>query len=242
MSGLKLGDLVLDPRRAVYISSLSAVVCSGLHGALQVGISGGLRGVMERIDGVLDLYRPEFLVVLGPVSSDSTNSFESALTGMARRWGKRAKIQLVARQADGDVRAMAEALGCEVHHELVWGRYRFVESDPCNNLELQLMTVQGAPNYGVKVGGRPFGGMKLPVFLKGFGRLTLPSSNPTQQPLSVFQPELERSDVFAVGHQRVLPLGKVGDLKPFKGIARGLPISKATLGARRRDLKAPSAD
>ncbi|MBI3558285.1 MAG: hypothetical protein HY074_18615 [Deltaproteobacteria bacterium] len=242
MSGLRLGDLILDSRRLAYIPSLRAVVCAGLPEALQVGIAGGLRGVLERVDGALAEYNPEFLVVLGSMNSASPTALGSAFAGMSRRWGKHAKLMFVATTPDPDARATAEALGGEVHHELVWGHYRFVEAEDLGNLEVQLLTISGSPHYAVKVGNRPFGGMKLPVFLKGLGRLTLPSMAPNASLSSVFQPALDRFDIFAVGHQRVLPLGKVRDIKPLKGIARGLPISKATLGARRRAPKAPLAD
>lgn len=242
MSGLKLGDLILDPRRVLYIPSLRAVVCTGLQEGLQVSIADGLRGVIERVDATLAEYKPEFFVVLGSLSSSSGVSYESALAGMARRWGRKTRIQLVSRDPDAEVRAMAEALGCEVHNELVWGKYRFVESEEPHALELQLLTISGSPHYSIRVGNRPFGGMKLAVFLKGLGRLNLPSMNPQEAGASVFKQGLDRCDVFAVGHQRVLPMGKVGDLKPFKGIGRGLPISKATLGARRRGPKGPLAD
>ncbi len=244
MSGLRLGDLILDSRRLAYIPSLRAVVCAGLPEALQVGIAGGLRGVLERVDGALADYSPEFMIVLGSMNSTSAsaNALGSAFAGMSRRWGGKTKLVFVASKPDGEARATAEALGCEVHHELVWGHYRFVEAENLGNLEVQLLTISGSPHYAVKVGNRPFGGMKLPVFLKGLGRLTLPSMAPNASLSSVFQPALDRFDIFAVGHQRVLPLGKVRDLKSLKGIARGLPISKATLGARRRVPKAPSAD
>lgn len=236
MSGLKLGDLILDPRRVVYIPSLRALVCAGLQDALGVGIAGGLRGVIEKIDSALVEYKPESFVVLGSLVSKSSSVFESALTGMSRRWGKKVKLQLVSTKPDGDARALAEALGCEVHNELVWERYRFVEAHDDHGVELQLMTVAGHPNYCVKVGSRPFGGMKLAVFLKGFGRLTLPSTDPSASVTSVFKGGLERCDVFAVGHQRVLPMGKVGALKPHQGIVRGVPLAKSTLGTRRRGL------
>ncbi|MBI3542592.1 MAG: hypothetical protein HY075_04885 [Deltaproteobacteria bacterium] len=212
-----------------------------MHSGLQTSISDGLRGVIERVDSLLNEYQPEFFVVLGSGgASSSSTSFGSALAGMANRWGKRAKLQLVAQNAQADFRETAKALGCEVHNELVWGRYRFVEREDRNNLEVQLLTICGGAHYSLRVGAGPFGGMKLPVFLKGFGRLTLPSVDPTATPTSVFRPGFERCDVFAVGHQRVLPLGKVCDLKSVKGIVRGLPISKATLAARRRAPAEPS--
>lgn len=241
MSGLRLGDLVLDPRRAIFVSSLRALVCADLHSALRIGIAGGLRGILKRVDGLIADYNPEFFVILGPLAAPSIASLESALCGMARRWGKRTKLQLVASEPDNDVRAMAETLGCEVHNELIWGRYRFVEKET-QKVELKLMTILGEPRYAIKVGSKPFGGMKLSVFLKGFGRLTIPSMDPNAAVSSVFHPGLERCDVFAAGYQRVLPLGKVADLKPYNGIGRGLPITKATLGAKRFTVKEPTAN
>ncbi|MEW6058334.1 MAG: hypothetical protein AB1540_17165, partial [Bdellovibrionota bacterium] len=160
MSGLKLGDLIFDPRRVVYIPSLKAVVCSGLLDALKVSIVDGLRAVLERVDAVIEDHRPESLVILGSFTQDS------ALRGLMRRWGKRTKIHLVADSIDSDARDLAETLGAEVHHELVWGQYRFVTQSSEQDAELQLFTVIGKPNYSVRVGRRPFGGMKLAVFLK----------------------------------------------------------------------------
>ena len=236
--GLKLGDLILDPRRVVYIPSLNAVVCAGLHEALSIGISGGLRGVLERMDAVLETYKPEALIILGL----GDLSEKSPVTGIARRWGKQTKIHFVTNESQADGRMIAEALGCEVHHELVWGRYRFVESEKKGVLEVQLLTIVGHPNYVVKVGSMPFGGMKLAVFLKGIGKLILPTLSPNAASASVFNSDLGRYDLFAVGHQRVLPMGKVDGLKSVKGIGRGLPIVKATLGAKRRAPKEPLAD
>lgn len=235
MGGLKLGDLILDPRRVVYIPSLKAVVCAGLHEALSIGIADGLRGVLERVDAVLEEYAPESLIIVGHFTE------QSALTGITRRWGKRAKIHLIANDPSVEARGLAEALGCEVHHELIWGRYRFVEAEDSNAFEAQLTTMLGKPNYSVKV-GNPLGGMKLPVFLKGIGKIYLPSLDPSTSGTSVFSENVGRFDVFAVGHQRMLPMGKVADLKSAKEIVRGLPVAKATLGARKRTPKEPSAD
>lgn len=236
MNGLKLGDLVLDPRRVVYIPSLNAVVCAGLHEALCISISSGLRGVLERMDAILDTYKPEALIILGRLSE------KSPVGGIARRWGKRTKVHFVANDPNADARAIAEAMGCEVHHELIWGHYRFVEAEEKGALEVQLLTMVGHPNYDIKVGSMPFGGMKLAVFLKGIGKLVLPTMSPNAASASVFSADLGRYDLFAVGHQRVLPMGKVDGLKSVKGMGGGLPIVKATLGAKRRVSKEPLAD
>src|SRR5581483_11294336 len=112
---------------------------------------------------------------------------------------------------------LAEAQGCEIHRELVWDRYRFVEFEEKlpdkQPLELHLTTITGASresaHYAIRVGRNPFSGMKLAVFLKGIGSLILPSLDPGAAAISVFQSALQRYDVFAVGYARVLPLGKV---------------------------------
>jgi hypothetical protein len=233
MSGLKLGDLILDPRRMVYIQSLKALVCTGMQEALHVGIAGGLRGVLERVDAMLIEYKPEALIVLGSLTKDS------AITGISRRWGKSCRVQFAAHDPNSDARDLAESLGCEVHHELVWGNYRFIEKEESiASPEVQLTTIVGDPHYSIKIGRNPFGGMKLAVFLKGPGRLVLPSVSPVNGTAkSIFEEDLGRYDVFAVGHQRVLPLGKVVDLKPYKGLARGLSLSKASSMARRKNHK-----
>lgn len=229
MSGLKLGDLILDARRVAYVASLRALVCSDLHEALNVRISQGLRGVVERIDALFKEYRPEHLIVFGAFSE------ESPLAGIARRWGKKAKVHFVTSKPDQDAVAIAEGLGCEVHHQLIWGRYCFVDDASDEPSEIQLMTITGKPRYAIRV-GRTFGGMKLMVFLKGQGRLIVPSLNSDGGVHSVFTSRLERYDIFAVGYQLVLPMGKVADLKPFKGIGGSLSVTKATLGSH---LKGP---
>lgn len=238
MSGLRLGDLVLDARRFIYIPSLRAVVCTGLHDALKLGISRGLRDILKKVDSTLADYKPDSFIILGSFSE------QSALTGMVRRWGKTTKLLLVARNPNAEAQGMAEALGCEVHQELVWENYRFVQVDGDLGMDLQLLTVAGEPNYAIRVGNGPFGatlgGMKLAVFLKGLRRLFLPSLGPDAPSAGIFRTELERYDAFAVGHQRILPLGKVADLKSFKGIGGSLPISKARVAGRKRSSKEPS--
>ena len=240
MSGLKLGDLILDPRRMVYIPSLRAVACTGLHEALHIGIGGGLRGVLERVDAILNEYTPDALMILGGLRKGAP------IEGIARRWGKTTKILLVTKDSDSDLRERAESLGCEVHNEVVWGKYRFAErEDKASPPEIQMMSIVGEPHYVVKVGNSPFGGMKFAVFLKTSGRLVLPSINPASpngSAKSVFTPELERYDIFAVGHQRVLPLGKVADVKLQHKIARGIPFTKSTLAAGRLPLRAGSRE
>lgn len=223
MSGLKLGDLILDPRRVVYIESLRAVVCSGLCDALGVGDASVLHGVVDRMDRVLQQFQPETLVMLGGLND------EEAVRAVARFWGDRHRIHLICNEASSELGSLAEALGCEVHRELVWGRYRFLEVEKAESLELKLLTLAGAPHYVVRVGGVK--GMKLAVFLKGVGRLWLPSLNPECQGVSLFPrriKDLDRYDAFAVGHQRVLPMGKVRALKAFRGVIGALPIAKTT--------------
>jgi len=244
MTSLQLGDIILDPRRVVYIPSLKALVCSDLREALGVGIAGGLRSVMEKIDTLIAEYQPESMILLG--SLEPLKPAHESLSGLLRRWGKKVKIHFVASRPDPEAAAMAEALGGEIHKELLWGKYRFVYADPGPGLELNSMTIVGRPNYSIRVGrgkfGDTFSGMRLAVFMKGIGRLVLPSLNPHAAFESVFTAGLERCDVFAVGHQRVLPMGKVADLRPFKGIVKGVPIVKTTLSARRRTPKAPKKD
>jgi len=231
VSGLQLGDVILDPRRVIYIPSLKAVVCCGLKQALSIGIGSGLRGVLERVDSAMEDYRPESLLILGPLRQGT------ALPGIARRWGRKSKILFIADNPDAQALAAAEAHGCEVHQQLAWDRYRFVEAESEMALDLKVMTVTGGRGYGIRIGKTLFGGMKLSVFLKGLGRLILPSMDPSSSPVSVFQPSLHRHDVFAVGYARVLPLGKVADLQKSVRFGGGLPVNKATLGARRRHGK-----
>ena len=210
MSGIKIGDITFDSRRAVYVHSLNAIVCAGLHDALELRISQGLRKVVSDIDAILEEYQPESLIVIGAPSAaagsiEMLNSKRSALARVARRWGASSKLILISENINSHVRAGAEALGFEVHNDLVWGYYRFVEHDDAEALELQLLTVVGELDYHLPSHGC--------VFLKGFGKLILPSVAPKIGRVSILQRKFDRYDVFALGERLVLPLGKVAVLR-----------------------------
>lgn len=227
MSGLRIGDLKLDPRRVVMVNSLNTLVCSDLISALSVGIAGGLRIVVERLDQCLELYQPTDLVILGRFSKDAPFSM------VARRWGQRARIHLVSGEQDSVARARAESQGLEVHHELLLGAYRFAcgrTKSALGDLGFPVQNILGAPHFSIRLGPmRPFRGIGVPVFVKGQGSLHLPSFVPVHQSQSILSRNLkmDRHDVLAIGHHRVLPLGKVRELRQVKTLTHGVSLEKA---------------
>lgn len=249
MSGMKLGDLMLDPRGVVYIPSLRALVCSGLKQAVASKNPRYVREIGGRMDHVIRKHAPETVLVLGSMED------ESGLSAIARRWGALARFVFVSARPAVDARAVAEALKFEVHHELAWDKYRFLEKfekppflDPndVQALDFQFLTIAGDGAYFVRIGKVPFdplglfSGIKLNVFLKGLGRFKLPPLDPGKTLTSVFaaddDPFFDRYDVFAMGHSRILPLGKVTDLRGHVSLD-ALPIKKRVLRAAppRRD-------
>ncbi len=244
MSGLKIGDITLDPRGIIYIPSIKALVCSGLKEALYVQSAKAVRALTDEIDLAIEKYKPEHLIVLGALND------EKSLSAIAKKWGKTLKIQLVANQISKEAKAVCEALKLETHSELIWERYRFVEkfenppfvdSKDIQAIDFQFMTIAGGAHYFVRIGQAPydllglFSGEKLKVFLRGMGRLKLPSLNPADNETSVFMvtddPFFARYDVFALGHSRILPLGKVADAKKFVTL-NTLPVKKKALNHR----------
>lgn len=245
MSGMKLGDLMLDPRGVVFIPSLRALVCSELKQALASKNSKYVREVGGRVDHAIRWYAPETVIVLGPMED------EAALSAIARRWGAAVRFVFVSAKPAPDARAVAEALKFEVHHELAWDKYRFLEKfdkppflDPneVQTLDFQFLAIAGGGSYFVRIGKVPFdplglfSGIKLNVFLKGLGRFKLPALDPGKTLTSVFaaddDPFFDRYDVFAMGHSRILPLGKVTDLRGHVSLD-ALPIKKRVLRAER---------
>lgn len=236
---LKLGDIVFDSRRVIFLSSLQTVVCSGLSEALEFARSRrgfhknfhNLRSAIERFDCVLTDYEPQSVILLGPFLRP-----EIFLT-IARRWGKNTKLHIVASNVLPEIRALAEKYGCEIHNELIWDKYRFVETEFTQNPQMPLITISGHPHYVIHVGKGYFGGFDLSVFLKGLGHLMLPSFHVAAATNTIFRDSLERYDVFAVGHSRVFPLGKVADIKIYRSTAGALPITKTALAGKLKSVR-----
>lgn len=242
---MKLGDLMLDPRGVVFIPSLRALVCSEFKQALVSKNSRYVREISGYMDHAIRVYAPETVIVLGPMED------EAALSAIARRWGAAVRFVFVSAKPAPDACAVAEALKFEVHHELAWDKYRFLEKfdqppflDPneVQTLDFQFLTIAGGGDYFVRIGKVPFdplgifSGIKLSVFLKGFGRFKLPTLDPGKTLTSVFavddDPFFDRYDVFAMGHSRILPLGKVTNLRGHVSLD-ALPIKKRVLRASR---------
>lgn len=228
--GLSLGDLVLDARLVVYIKSLRALACLSLFEAVEPGDYGALSQVLKAYED----YRPESLVVMGPVPD------AAGLMALKEHLPEGLKVHVVTDTRDEVLQALAEESGFEWHQELVWARYRFVERLETGAVELYFVSAiggAGAPvesprRYALKVGRPGFGGMKLPVFLKGMGQVILPSLNAKAKVNSIFSAkELARYEVLAAGHSRVFPLGRVADLKPATTLGT-MPLAVSTLGKK----------
>lgn len=244
MSGLKIGDITLDPRGLIYIPSIKAIVCSGLKDALYLQQAKTVRKITAEIDSAIERYMPENMIILGSLKD------EKSLSAIAKKWSKTLRILLISNQISKEAKAVCEALKMETHSELIWDRYRFVEkfenppfvdSSDIQAIDFQFMTIAGGSHYFVRIGQAPydllglFSGEKLRVFLRGMGRLKLPSLNPTDNETSIFMvsddPFFARYDVFALGHSRILPLGKVADAKKFVTL-NTLPVKKKALNHR----------
>lgn len=244
MSGLKIGDLVLDPRGLVFLPSQKVLVCFGLKQALSIKNSKIGKGVVERVDYAIKHHQPETLIILGPLED------ELGLALISKRFGSKVRIVLVAANPSKDACAVAEALKFEVHQELVWDRYRFIErfenpvfvdSDDMQALDFQFLTIAGGADYYVRIGKAAydplgiFTGEKLHVFLRGLGRLKIPSLDPDHGLTSVFSvaddPFFDRYDVFAMGHSRILPLGKVTEIKKI-ALLDTIPVTKKALSGK----------
>ena len=225
MNSLVLGDIVFDPRRVIFVKSLKALVCAGLRESAQ------LSSIVESLIETLEHYKAESLIVTG-CSLSST-----VLEALREIQKKGVRVSLVSQKNADQAVQNAEALGFEVHQELVWGKYRFVEVLEHGAVELYFVSAIGGSgedelSYSVRVGRSGLGGIYLPVFLKGLGQVMLPSVNPACKRASVFRKSLSRYDVFAVGHHRVFPLGKVADLREVRTLGQ-IPLSPRTLGSKR---------
>lgn len=218
MVGLNLGDMVFDARRFIYVKSLRALVCSGFQGQFDPLLEGARH------------YGAETVVMVG---LDHSIKGIQALKSFSEH---HLRVQLVSSQDDPDFRLQCERGAVDFNGELVWGRYRFSDALEPGKVELYFVSAIGrtigGQHFGVRVGQMGLGGRKLPVFLKGMGQVLLPSLNPQHRVASVFRKPLVRYDVFAVGHHRVFPLGKVADLKEVKFMGR-IPLNTSTLGQRR---------
>lgn len=231
MLPLKLGDITLDPRRLLYVHSLRALVSSDLGEALDIGIAAGLKSVVKRADSALAQYQPDHFILIGRLPT------ASVVAAIQRRWDSNLKIHYICSEPNAESKIVAESMNCEVHHELMWGAFRFTDRVEPNSLELKLFNIVGSQsNYSVRFKSfEALSALKLPVFLKGFGKIFMPSFNPTKEGESVLKKTYDRFDCFAVGHQRILPLGKVGQLNAQGRLIPSLRLAEVRTHVRKQE-------
>jgi len=232
MSELRLGELVFDSGHFLFLPRLKALVCASLFEGLRSKRAGNApTKLMNKIDATLKKYQPEFLVTIGNLDS----CLPEALTHLRNR----AKIIPISSQINTDTAQRAEALGLEIHKELVWGGFCFKENSTPHVPEdpnLPFIAITGPPSgtqYLVRLGKTPWSGYRLPVFLKGPGQVVLPSLNASAKSALLLNSPYHKHkkyDVFAIGHARILPLGKITDLGEAADIGGRLPFSRDVLG------------
>jgi hypothetical protein len=239
-NGLSLGDIVFDPARLLYVKSLRAIVCVGL---LEFTEKKGVSARAAVVDAIAQ-YEAESLIAIGPVHGKaSVAALKQALPAAVR-------VHVVCSDADPDVMAYAEETDFEWHQELVWAKYRFAESLELGAIELYFVSaIGGAGDVGkptvqhtLKVGKAGFGGMSLPIFLKGLGQVVLPSLNPQAKTMSILKrPELARYDALAAGHKRVFPMGRINEIAPAATFGK-VPLSVSHLAGKQSKKPSKSAD
>lgn len=225
LNGLNLGDLILDARRFIFVKSLNALVCADFQ--MDSEDQGAV--FIKTISDLKKSYGFETLVIIGGVFSAANCHVLGSILSTC----------LVPRLfvvTESQWPALA-SLGAEVHHELVWGKYRFTESIEPGVVEKYFLSSIGTcgaslRRFTVRVGKAGFGRMHLPVFLKGLGQLILPGLSDATKEESVFQKIFDRYDVFAAGHHKVFAMGKVGDLRPLRTAMGRIPLSVETLAHR----------
>ncbi len=224
MNSLKLGDLTLDPRKLIYISSIRAVVCSGMGDLLFGKTPKESQFLLQPTIEAIKKYKADTLVNLG-----SVQGFEN----IRRFLPGKLKIQFVSKFVSNEVfsetQTKAEGFGCEVFKELLWSDYRFVDSSKEDNLDFPLFTISSSPHYTIRLGKGLFGGLDLEVFLRSARSLMLPSLKPEFKKHSVLSDSLSRNDVFAIGHHRVFPMGKVAEIRIYREKLGAVPITKTAL-------------
>jgi hypothetical protein len=241
---LKIGDAEIDSKKILYISSLNAVVVSQLASGFKLSHFDDFEKSLKPLIQFIETKSAESLIIIG---AQMPIEFWKVLVG---NLPKKISLQVVGNAETKKVYdKYKELLGFlhefqgEYHEELLWGRYRFLElgsnevqqNDFLGNfLEFQFQTIVGGVGFGVSLGtgffAKPFVGYELPVFLKGVGKILLASYSERTPLKSIKRKGLNRFDVFGVGHQRILPMGKVQDLKVMPGslgrVLHRVPLSK----------------
>lgn len=233
MSGLQLGDCILDPECFIYVPSLQVIACSGIQHAFSRSTPWEAKHFFEKFEIAIGKYPTQSIIFLGSLQSTL------GLRTLHERLGRKYKLIWISSKPSIEAVHVAEGLGFEVHQQLAWDHFRFKEANPNQfqeQVQMSIFTVasiRGDHQPTIKLGKNPFRNRRLPVFLKGHGRLLLPSVSPMAEPFSVLIPKFNSYDAFAAGHARVLPLGKVKEIRKTAGISGRLPLKKKTLGGSR---------
>jgi hypothetical protein len=241
MNGLKIGDMILDPSGLIYLSDINAVVGSGL--TQSYSLNSALRDeILLKIQKAIKKYEPKFFIIL-----DSPKNPKS-LEEVYKNFVSKLELIFVSNNLTESLKKTFDEHKIEFHEELIWDQYCFVENT--KNSEFSLFTISGDSNYYIKVGRNnfdPFGmftGEKLKVFIRGGGRLKIPSLNPNLSLSSVLVLSddmfFNRCDVFAIGHSRVLPLGKISEIKKV-ALLDTIPTAKKVLEKGKNNLSSLKA-
>ncbi len=247
MTHLHLNDYIFDVRRAVYIKSIKALVIGHLGDSLLGGFSGkhlirassptvkqsqrigvSVRSHLMYLSQLLEEYTPSTLLLLGgPV-------YQSLIDALTRRINRKKIVWITSKNTTNEwpnhpktnQQALLDTCEIEHHTELLWNQYRFtadqgIDFTPPRN---DMVEVTCASSFQLML-GTPIGtAHTLPVFLKSPQKLFIPSFGDTGLAASIYQKEFMRFDVFAIGHARILPLGKVSDLHSDKNVFGKLPF------------------
>mgnify|MGYP000878688735 CR=1 FL=1 len=246
MSGLKLGDTTLDSGRVLYLHSLKACVVAGFveaTGGRDPKISQEARvGNIERLHRQFERWRashnPDILIIIGELRDGDFRPGQPERT-LVKLWTSLGvRMLFIAPKPARTTTHVLESLGCEVHQDLIWGRYRFECGINGIPIDSKFLCVSAEPRYCIKFASGMLRTRTLGVFLRGFGQILIPSLDSKSDMKSVLRSSLARYDVFAVGHQKILPLGKVADLRAKQGLITGikglkLTISGATAGRKK---------
>jgi hypothetical protein len=209
MTPLQLGDYVLDPAKFLYIPKLRALVCSGLQHALLSHPETKRLAFLEAFWRSVQRYPASSIVSIGALQGTS------GLRLLRERFGSSHKLICVSALADKPIIDEIERLGIEFHKQLVWSDFRFKEANPKQlgeKVQMNVFTIasmQADHQPTISAFHLPFMLENAPVFLKGHGRLLLPSVSPNARAFSVLSPLFHSYDTFAVHRRSVLPLGKV---------------------------------
>lgn len=223
MGTFALGDLSFDPRKVLFIHSLKTLVVSDLREALEFSKPAELTKMVESFDLAVEDFKPKSLVIIDSLKSPV------GIQGIVKKWGKNAEIHFVASNPSEEALLLAESLHCILHQEFAWNQYRFTGSSEATEVHLGMTAIVNNPLCGIRLGNGVLNSHMTPVFLRGLGQIILPSFMKNKIQHSVFKPslKLERYDVFAIGHKRVLPMGKVRDLKTKqRGWVKAVPVQK----------------